>query len=952
MTPRGSLLILAVVAQLGGPHASWGAEPAAGQDYYSVQLLSARSAAALQPALVLVAQQPHARIDKHGAEYALRVGFWASRAEAEQALAALRPTFRVAYVRTATYRPDSMVLAVEPAPATSAPRPATPAASPPAQESAQSQVLSVRRAEQQNLLRDPELQPAKPAAAPVERPRARAQPRSASTPDEAPLWRLLREERYAELDSALARLRRAHPAWSPPARLLALKQDAETRARITEAIAGKDWNTVVGIAQRHPAAFACDQITFLWGLAEAYHALGKAEQALATYQRIIPSCPKTADRIATLQKANALLGAEASADLLKREQQAGQRNAEQQAQFDQVTYDYHLRQFLQAVETKDLARAIGLIGNLEAALKARRDARSAALVGWVYFDAGQAEIAATWFGTALAWEPALDDARYGLALANFRLKRLNDAEAALRQADPDRPRNRALLGDIAFARALEAYDGKQYRQSLELLKQAEGHGKTGRDVVLLSAWNRYHLGEHAEAALLFIGLYRAQLDKESAEGAVFSLALSQRWDELAELAQSLGGPLKERWQAAVAQRDYYRKLFLAAEAQAPGHFPQLHNIAGSNIALGAMVRDKSGDDGTSRLRLTKAPYMEGVAVFRITHELGLQLYRVDLDSRDLPANAMVGSFPAAGGYVTTPTTRLRNSLEPHLSYRHQGWLTTYAGIGLTPSGAVLSSAPIGNLGVIQQHERGNWRAELFSQPVRESILSYTGIVDPYSGQSWGRVRKSGALVDGYAALSERWGVSAKLQAMHLDGRNVASNQALALNLSLARDLRLRGFDYFTVGPDLSYETYERNLSHFTLGHGGYFSPERLISLGVSSHFLTEEARQHIVKGDVSLGLFNKSEAASPCFPLGAVLPLNPACQNGYGASRDSGVYFSAQFFTVRRLSDHLQLGGGVVLRQNPQYDDISLMVFLRYLISPRKVVMSSDIPEQVFQSLY
>jgi len=90
----------------------------------------------------------------------------------------------------------------------------------------------------------------------------------------------------------------------------------------------------------------------------------------------------------------------------------------------------------------------------------------------------------------------------------------------------------------------------------------------------------------------------------------------------------------------------------------------------------------------------------------------------------------------AGAYVAVPTTRLVNSFEPYLSYQHQGTLTTYAGIGMTPSGAAVSSALVGNLGFTRQTERGNWGAELFSQPMRESILSYTGIVDPYSGQPW------------------------------------------------------------------------------------------------------------------------------------------------------------------------------------------------------------------------
>ena len=118
--------MLAVVALAGMPDASWGAQPVAGRDYYSVQLRSTRTSAVLQESLALVADQPYARIDKRGELYALRVGFWESREEAEQAARALLPKFRDAYARIASYRPDAIVAtAGEQTPKSSTPLPST-----------------------------------------------------------------------------------------------------------------------------------------------------------------------------------------------------------------------------------------------------------------------------------------------------------------------------------------------------------------------------------------------------------------------------------------------------------------------------------------------------------------------------------------------------------------------------------------------------------------------------------------------------------------------------------------------------------------------------------------------------------------------------------------------------------------------------------------------------------
>lgn len=383
-----------------------------------------------------------------------------------------------------------------------------------------------------------------------------------------------------------------------------------------------------------------------------------------------------------------------------------------------------------------------------------------------------------------------------------------------------------------------------------------------------------------------------------------------------------------------------------------GRLPQLHNIDTSSVALGVALRDKSGDSGTSQLRIVQAPLAEGVVVLNGTHEFRLRASRIILNSGSLASNALIGSAPASGGFVASPTTELSSGFEPYLSYRHQNWLSTFAGIGITPTGGVLPSEPVGNLGISQQFARGNWYAQLFSRLVRESILSYTGIVDPFTGRRWGRVRRSGLEFGGYTALGERWGASGKLQIAYLGGESVASNSSMSLSVGLGRDLKWSGFDYFTVGPEFSYDHFNRNLSHFTFGQGGYFSPQSLVSLGIAANFLTEEARQFIIKGRLSLALSQKREDASPCFPLGALLPPTPFCQTGFAANNSTDINFSMELLAVRRLSDHLQVGGAIAFRESPGFNDRAAMVFMRYSFGARKVTMSSDLPEGIFQSLY
>ena len=125
------ILVLAVVALAAIPRESSGAPLVVGQDYYSVQLLSGTSAAVLQESLALVADQPYARIEKRGAAYTLRLGYWESRDEAVQAAKVLLPKFRGAHTRIAPYQPDAIVAgAGEQPPIAAVPHPLTGARAP------------------------------------------------------------------------------------------------------------------------------------------------------------------------------------------------------------------------------------------------------------------------------------------------------------------------------------------------------------------------------------------------------------------------------------------------------------------------------------------------------------------------------------------------------------------------------------------------------------------------------------------------------------------------------------------------------------------------------------------------------------------------------------------------------------------------------------------------------
>lgn len=86
------------------------AAPMAGRDYYSIQIASGDAALLQRLYRTSLDHQQYARLEARNGKHLLRIGFWDSRREAEQALPELKKRFPSAYVRLAAYHPEQIAL--------------------------------------------------------------------------------------------------------------------------------------------------------------------------------------------------------------------------------------------------------------------------------------------------------------------------------------------------------------------------------------------------------------------------------------------------------------------------------------------------------------------------------------------------------------------------------------------------------------------------------------------------------------------------------------------------------------------------------------------------------------------------------------------------------------------------------------------------------------------------
>ena len=140
--------------------------------------------------------------------------------------------------------------------------------------------------------------------------------------------------------------------------------------------------------------------------------------------------------------------------------------------------------------------------------------------------------------------------------------------------------------------------------------------------------------------------------------------------------------------------------------------------------------------------------------------------------------------------------------------------------------------------------------------------------------------------------------------------------------------------------------YAKDLSDYSLGQGGYYSPQRSVSGGIASQFLTLEGNGRQWSGNLELGWNSSSESASSCLPVAFGAADRSAVNCGYAGSRDSGMYSHLQLGVVQRVGTRWQIGALGDLNVTPGRDrQYAAMLFVRYLFSDRDAVFSRDLPK-------
>ena len=246
-------------------------------------------------------------------------------------------------------------------------------------------------------------------------------------------------------------------------------------------------------------------------------------------------------------------------------------------------------------------------------------------------------------------------------------------------------------------------------------------------------------------------------------------------------------------------------------------------------------------------------------------------------------------------------------------------------LGHTPTSYDVSNVT-GALRLRVRTAAGPWSFGLERQAVADSLLSLAGTIDPVTGRDWGGVTRNGAYLSadlGGANIRFYGTVSGALYAGHgVDDNKQWSGEAGFWQRTASGD----GWQA-NLGGSVRAEGFDDNRSHFTLGHGGYFSPKKFLAIGPTFDLRGQrEATSFRLEGGVAWQVVR--EAASDFFPE------DPARQSASGDPRyagDSregiGARIAATF--EWRVSNRAIAGVRLEGMRGEDFDQVRLQVYAR-----------------------
>jgi len=281
----------------------------------------------------------------------------------------------------------------------------------------------------------------------------------------------------------------------------------------------------------------------------------------------------------------------------------------------------------------------------------------------------------------------------------------------------------------------------------------------------------------------------------------------------------------------------------------------------------------------------------------------------EFEARSQAVRDLIGGLQArANGYARGAAAGNQTEAGMGVGFGYQGQAFA-ADIGSTPFGFEVTNLVGGISWTPRLGRNGRFVLAGERRAVTDSLLSYAGVEDPATGDRWGGVTRTGARL-GLTFDNGPLGLYGDLGFYDYDGHNVADNQSVEASLGgYLRPVREDDRELKT-GVNVRYMSFDENLSKFTYGHGGYFSPQDYVSLSFPIEY-SEDYRRWTWSAKFAPGFQSYSSDAAAFFPTLAEE------QFWMEILASSGVIDSAYYAAESKSGFGVNLGAGLDYRLSP-----------------------------------
>ena len=358
----------------------------------------------------------------------------------------------------------------------------------------------------------------------------------------------------------------------------------------------------------------------------------------------------------------------------------------------------------------------------------------------------------------------------------------------------------------------------------------------------------------------------------------------------------------------------------------------------STLTAGVIARHQPGTAGLSQLDTLTIPSSWLIArdyESRFTAHADAVYLDSGRWSGDPDSPNLLGTIPLAR--AGTVLREQQTGVSPALGYRTD---SIAVDLGTTPLGFVLTNV-IGGLEWTPTWHGADLTLGVSRRAITSSELSYAGLKDPLTGIAWGGAVQTGPYA-GFGVYRAAYDVSGTVQLTEITGTHVLDNQFAGARLSAS--LKIAGQEDLRAdaGLSLNYWNYQHNLSNYSFGSGGYYSPQSYVSLATPVTLDVKRAGWALrLRGAVS---YSVSEVrAIAFFPNDSALQaaaMRSPLPDGFSSPYYPGYHSSGFGFTAYAAGEHpvtsWLVGGFLIdIDRTDYYHPTTVELYVRHAFGAR-----------------